>query len=286
MGLRVTGGDSTIRGLAINRFNADGIRLDSSNNRIVGNHIGTDVTGTTALGNGQYGIFVLGTATNVIGGTTAAERNVISGANDTGIYLLNATGERDPGKLHWRQCRGHCRPGQYEQRHRDLWCAPANLIGGNVPGARNVIAGNAGSGINLNTAGATGNVIQGNYIGVNAAGTSAISNRADGITLNDAPANLIGGTNSGAGNLISGNGQSGIFLNGAGSRSNLIAGNLIGPDATGANALGNKFAGVTLANATDNRIGLALASARNVISGNRLEGDFPGHQQLQQPRSG
>lgn len=273
VGLRVTGGDCTIRGLAINRFNADGIRLDSSNNRIQGNRIGTDVTGTSTLGNGQFGIFVLGTATNVIGGTTAAERNVIAGRNDTGIYLLNARANVIQGNYIGLNAAGTAALGN-TNNGIVLFNASANLIGGTVTGARNVIAGNGGSGINLNTAGATGNVIQGNYIGVNAAGTGALSNRADGITLNDAPANLIGGTNAGAGNLLSGNGQSGLYLNGAGARSNLIAGNLIGLNATGAAALGNAFAGVTFSGATDNRLGLAEAGARNVISGNRLEGVF------------
>lgn len=272
VGLRVTGGDCTIRGLAINRFNADGIRLDSSNNSIRGNHIGTDVTGTSALGNGQYGIFVLGTGTNVIGGTAATDRNVI-GHNDTGIYLLNGSANVIQGNYIGLNAAGTAAAGNLNNGIV-LFNASANLIGGPSPGARNVIAGNVGSGINLNAGGTTGNAIQGNYIGVNAAGTGAFSNRADGITLNGAPANLIGGTNVGAGNLISGNGQSGIYLNGAGARSNLIAGNLIGPDATGATALGNAYAGVTLAGAGDNTIGLAQATARNVISGNRQEGIF------------
>jgi hypothetical protein len=50
---------------------ADGIRLDSSGNIIQGNYIGTDATGSTAQGNGQYGVFVLGTSSNLIGGTNA-----------------------------------------------------------------------------------------------------------------------------------------------------------------------------------------------------------------------
>ena len=67
VGLVVGGGGSTVRGLAINGFTADGIRLDSSGNSIQGNYIGTDSTGLTARGNGQYGVFVLGTSANLIG---------------------------------------------------------------------------------------------------------------------------------------------------------------------------------------------------------------------------
>src|SRR6266536_6436230 len=79
VGLVVGGGGSTVRSLAIGGFTADGIRLDSSGNSIQGNYIGTDSTGLIAHGNGQYGVFVLGTSANLIGGTNAADRNVISG---------------------------------------------------------------------------------------------------------------------------------------------------------------------------------------------------------------
>jgi titin len=102
-----------------------------------------------------------------------------------------------------------------------------------------VISGNDGSGVNLNSAGATGNVIQGNYIGVAANALVAVGNLRDGITLNGTPGNLIGGTNSGARNLISGNGQAGVYING-GSDGNRIEGNYIGTDAAGSSAWGTR----------------------------------------------
>ena len=271
VGLRVTGGGCTIRGLVINRFRADGIRLDSGNNVIRGNYIGTDVTGTLAQGNGQYGIFLLGTSTNTIGGTSLADRNVISGHNDTGIYVLNGRANVIQGNFIGLNVAGNADLGNVNNGIV-LYNAPANTIGGASPGAGNVISGNDASGIYVYLGAATGNWIAGNYIGVNAAGTAAISNSADGITLGEAPGNLIGGTNAGAGNLISGNGLAGMYLFGLGAHDNVIAGNLIGPDASGANALGNRLAGVTLLTAATNRIGGSVAGARNVISGNRQGG--------------
>src|SRR6266576_2660267 len=271
VGLVVGGGGSTIRGLAINGFTADGIRLDSSGNSIQRNYIGTDSTGLIAHGNSQYGVFVLGTSANLIGGTNEADRNVISGGNETGIYILNGTANVVQGNYIGVNAAGLLDLGN-RNNGVTIFNGSGNTIGGVTPGARNVIAGNDGSGINLNNAGATANVIQGNYIGVAANALQAVSNGTDGITLNGAPGNLIGGTNSGARNLISGNGQVGIFLNGAGATTNRIEGNYIGTDAAGSAALGNTLAGITMAGAPSNSVGGLSVEARNVISGNRQEG--------------
>ena len=58
-GLHVAAGNSTVRGLVINRFGGDGIVLDgsgSTGNIVAGNYVGTDASGTAALGNGASGI--------------------------------------------------------------------------------------------------------------------------------------------------------------------------------------------------------------------------------------
>jgi len=274
VGLRVGGGSNTVRGLAISGFSADGIRLDSSGNAIQGNYIGTDVTGLIGRGNAQYGVFVLSTSSNLIGGTNRADRNVISGGNETGVYILNGTANVVQGNYIGVNAAGLLDLGNHNNGVT-IFNGSDNTIGGVAPGARNVIAGNDGSGINLNAAGATGNVIQGNYIGVAANAILAVGNATDGITLNGASGNLIGGTNSGARNLISGNGQAGIFLNvlnTAVSAANRIEGNYIGTDAAGSAAQGNGLAGITLLGAPSNTIGGVSVEARNVISGNRQEG--------------
>ena len=106
--------------------------------------------------------------------------------------------------------------------------SPGNLVGGSVPAARNVISGNGGSGIHLDTPNAVSNVIQGNFIGTAADGVSPLGNGQDGILLsNGAANNLIGGTTPGAGNIIAFNGNNGVTLAASAGDGNGIRGNVI-----------------------------------------------------------
>src|SRR6202000_2766813 len=89
------------------------------------------------------------------------------------------------------------------------------------------------------------NVVEGNYIGINANGTGAASNGLCGIFVGGATTgNIIGGTNSSARNIISGNLQYGIFLTDPNTAGNVIENNYIGTDASGANALANLASGI------------------------------------------
>src|SRR5262249_58506609 len=108
-----------------------------------------------------------------------------------------------------------------------------NLIGGATAAARNVISGN-GRGVSLEF-GASSNTIQGNYIGLNAAGTAKLANNGAGVQL-DATNNLIGGAVAGAGNVISGNASNGI--GGVGGNGNQNKGYYIGTDEGGTGGLG------------------------------------------------
>ena len=113
-------------------------------------------------------------------------------------------------------------------------------------------------------------IIQGNFIGTNAAGTTALPNN-DGIVV-DSQGNQIGGTGPSAGNLISGNTSRAIELSTGLASSNTIQGNLIGIDVNG-NSLGNGAEGiVTLGNASNNTIGGNIAGAANVIANNVGDG--------------
>lgn len=141
-----------------------------------------------------------------------------------------------------------------------------NTIGGTTAATRNVISGNAATGIEIT---GNANIVRGNFIGTNAAGTEALPNPG-GVSINNVEStnNVIGGTAAGAGNLISGN-QFGISTTGTGTT---IQGNLIGTDITGTKRISNST-GIQ-AIGTNMLIGGITAGARNVVSGNSFQGVF------------
>ena len=129
--------------------------------------------------------------------------------------------------------------------------AGANIVGGVTPEGRNVISGN-GTGVYISD-GTTGVQIEGNYIGVNANGTAALGNQGDGIEISgpsgalgngtDGSANnTIGGTATGAANVISGNGGYGSYdvdITASASTGNVVEGNYIGTGVKGIVPLSN-----------------------------------------------
>ncbi len=271
-GLRLLAGNTTVRGLVLNGFAAQAILVQGpGTNIIAGNFIGVDPSGTAARANGLQGIWINGSSGNVIGGINAADRNVISGNGDAGIYLLNAEGNVIQANFIGTRATGTAALAN-ANNGITVSSSPGNTIGGATPGAGNLVSGNGASGIYLNGAAATANVVQGNYIGTDLQGSALLSNVGDGITINGAGGNFIGGTAPVAGNVISGNSQGGISLSGA--ANNQIQGNFIGTDTTGRLALANSFAGITMFGSSSNLVGGSSTGARNVISGNRKDGIF------------
>lgn len=131
-----------------------------------------------------------------------------------------------------------------------------NTLGGTTPADRNLISGNSGSAIIINSQ--LSNTVQGNYIGVNAAGTAALANGGAGIVLGTLGPTTVGGPSiggvtaqagTGAGNVVSGNGFNGIHIqvsNGTVVGAGAIVGNLIGLNATGTAAIPNTGTGIFL----------------------------------------
>ncbi len=122
--------------------------------------------------------------------------------------------------------------------------AQSNMIGGTAAGAGNVISGNNIDGVLILHAGTNGNMVQGNFIGTNPAGTAAVPNGAGVEVSVGAQNNIIGGAVAGAGNLISGNGgavtfPNGILMGSPSTNNNRVQGNLIGTQADGVSPLGN-----------------------------------------------
>ncbi len=100
-GLTISAGDSTIRGLVINRFDENGIRLESARNRVEGNILGANASGTASLGNSDNGVQIADAPDNIVGGTTPAACNIISGNNENGVSVSGsgATGNTVQGNL-------------------------------------------------------------------------------------------------------------------------------------------------------------------------------------------
>jgi CSLREA domain-containing protein len=268
-GLDVVGSNNRIRALVINRFAWNGISIntDCTDNVIEGNYIGVDASGTAALGNGEAGVAMFQGATdNTIGGSESGAGNVLSG-NVFGVLIADITvsGNQILGNLIGTNAGGD-QAIPNDQTGILIW-GTNNVIGGVEAGARNVISGNGFAGIDLGP-GSTGTMIRGNYIGTDAAGTTALGNDL-GIFVNFSPDNVIGGTEPGAGNVISGNVGLNININGLDASENTLQGNYIGTDATGTVALPTGRA-LRIEYAPNNLIGGTQPGARNVISGNYL----------------
>jgi len=275
-GLTITAGSSTVRGFIINRITSvtgNGISLTiSGGNTITGNYIGTNAAGTAASANGNQGINIT-SANNIIGGTTAAARNIISGngsgSTSAGVYITgaSATGNVVQGNYIGTNVAGTAAIANVRYGIYLLASASSNTIGGTAAGARNVISGNSLHGVVFQSVGTSGNILQGNYIGTNAAGTAAIANGDTGVLSDYANNNTIGGTAAGAGNVISGNALYGVFLQ-YGAGPNIVQGNYIGTNAAGTAALPNVSIGIGVYLESNVTIGGTAAGAGNLISGN------------------
>lgn len=238
-GITIEASASTIKGLVINNFaGGEAIALEANDSHIRGNFIGTDPTGAIARPN-DYGVTVNGN-NNDIGWVTAADRNLISG----NVWGLQLDGD---GCMVFGNYIGTNAQGTQALGNSYVGIGGGgknNTIGNITATTRNVVSGNAGSGIyfiNVN------NKIQGNYIGVNAAGNAVIGNAGDGIELFGATGTIIGGTNAGAGNIIGGNQGNGIAMRSslnASIQNVTVQGNYIGTDLTGTLNLGNTLNGI------------------------------------------
>lgn len=266
-----------------------GIRVsgvDATRNRIQGNDIGTDTGGTLAFGQGvpgnlRDGILIEDAPNTLIGGVPDAvrglvPRNVVSGNFGAGIRItgVTATGTLIEGNF-IGVTGDSSAPLPNAQEGVDIFSAN-NTVGGTIVGTGNVISANL-RGVVISGANAINNLIQDNFIGTDAKGVQDFGNANEGIWIENASGNTIGGTvvsNSTSGgniagslNVISGN-NVGVRILGSTSKGNVVLGNNIGTDVTGLTDLGNSQQGVLIDQAPMNTIGGTTAAARNVISAN------------------
>ena len=285
-GIRVTSGasGSRITGNVISANSLSGVSIEdagTTNISVHGNYIGTDKNGVAKLPNTD-GVFVGLYATgNQIGGTSESEQNVISGNNRFGVVLASSFSDPTQRNLVQGNYIGTDRTGMLALGNLTAGIALVSdhsaVIGGAEPGAGNVISGNGPYGIWMYGGnGNKGTRIQGNLIGTTADQSAALPNWR-GIEINGAGGNfaenvLIGGTQAGVGNVISGNSILGVQVIGPAASGIVIQGNTIGTTRDGTAARPNAQHGVLLEDARGVMIGGTDASAANVIADNGQDG--------------
>jgi hypothetical protein len=248
-----------------NQFAGVSINFAAVNTVVTGNYIGTDASGALDRGNGNEGVLIAGgSSNNTVGGTTAAQRNVISGNDfDANVYVLDSNNNTVRGNYIGTNAAGTAALGGA----RGVWVngtSTGNVIGGTAAGAGNVISGiTTNAGVRLSSGNTT---VQGNFIGTNAAGTAPVPNLTGVLIDSGGANNLVGGAAAGAGNLIAGNSGTGVTITGATTTGNTLQANAIGATAVGA-PLGNGGAGVLVTDAVANLIG-APAGSTNTGLGN------------------
>jgi len=256
---------------------------------VQGNYIGTTRGGHDPLPNTGNGILLSQAWGIQIGGDQPGEGNMVSGNAQAGIRIQMEDGENSGENTVWGNHvgTGPEGTGAVPNAVGIYVSGVSNLIGGTLTNRRNLVSGNSGDGIQVGTESSssgyttTHTLIQGNYVGVDLSGNTALPNGGNGITASLAPAsgenneqNRIGGTN-GVGymtrNVISGNASNGIVFQ-LGRTNNWIDGNYIGVSADGLSAIGNGGHGILIG--TSNTYGNALIGVQegNVISGNGMDG--------------
>jgi hypothetical protein len=292
-GLTISGGSSSVKGLAVVNFSGSGIRLDTNGqDTVLSSYIGITTAGVLAP-NGVDGVLIVGTSGNTIGSTTAVGSptglggNVISGNGAAGIHILGngptlTQGNLIEGNYIGTSAAGTAALGNGAQGVT-ISDASANAVGGSAAGAGNVISGNGADGILITGSNSLNNVVVANYIGTDVTGAHALGNAGNGIQItNNARLNTLGGNTPTAtaftgkppdGNVISGNGGDGVLLTN-GAAFNVLSGNFIGTDLAGTHALGNALDGVAILNGANNNslIGTTFPQQPfvylNLLSGN------------------
>ncbi len=275
-----TGADnSTVRGLVLRSFVDFGMRVvNATNVTIAGNYVGTNSAGTSASGN-AIGIDLYNAVGAVVGGSTAADRNIISGNSNIGLNIVGpTTGSTQNIQVHGNYIGttvtgsvdlGNTWHGIYVHNASGVTIGGASAGMGNVISGQGIAAG--GNGLTLST-GAEYNFVYGNIIGLNAAGTAALGNTGDGIEINGAN-NIIGGASSALRNVISGNAILGVQISGAAAHHNVVQGNYIGTNAAGTADLGNAEDGLQIdTGASNNTVGGTTSGAGNIVAGNNNSG--------------
>ena len=253
--------------ISMNRWS--GIEIhgpEATGNVVSGNYIGTHPDGAGASENTMHGVRIYGGAHhNTIGGDTPGERNLLSGNTLDGVRIegIGSDSNLIMGNYIGVDLEGTGIVENMVNGVRIMGGAKDNFIGGDTPAKGNVISANMASGVRISDSGTQGNTIASNIIGLGSDGSFDLGNGGDGIYLYESSADTI----IGPGNVISGNGNKGIWIDGVnGTR---VFGNYIGLNPDGDAARMNGSDGIMVgAGAVNTLIGGDIAAERNIISGN------------------
>jgi titin len=290
-GLTISAGSCTIKGLDITHFSGDGIRVQASNNIIQSNYIGTDPTGTKPQSNAQNGVEIDAGTQNLIQGNLVSGNGTFPGhyngiqisgiGTNQNVVAGNRIGTDFSGNFPLPNA---CFGVVISSGAQNNQIGASGKSSAEDLGDRNIISGNGCSGVDIEGNGTNQNIVAGNFIGTNVAGSTSLANGMQGVLVRlGAQSNQIGtnGTDTdlaGERNVISGNASDGVYISDAGTGSNVVAGNYIGTDQSGLVAVANGLNGVGVDHGThSNRIGtnadgVGDVAERNLISGNRGHG--------------
>ena len=284
-GLVVKSDNSTIRGLAINNFHHGIAVLDSSGTVIAGNHLGVDASGTVAVGNRMTGIYLSQSSDSLIGGSSPADRNIISGNGETGVRAAGnaSTGNHILGNYIGTDVTGLTAIPNKNDGILIADGATRSIIGTDGDGKNdategNVIAGNLLAGVKLYST--FGNRVAGNRIGIGAGVHTPLGNGTDGVNISfQSHANTIGTNADGLSdsleaNVIASNRDNGIRV--YFSRINHVSGNFIGLLADGVTSSPNLHSGILIDGSSEanviGRLSPIETVGANVISSNGYYG--------------
>jgi len=257
-GLVLASSNNVVRGLGFAGFGlwpyeqfdlAGAVVITGSGNLIEANVIGLGASWNT---NGVY----------ITGPENTIRNNVISG-NELGLYI-NA-----PGQLILGNMVGVAADGSTPIHNNNgillVMGADNTLVGGAAPGEGNVVSASMATGVISHAENIT---FYGNRIGTDITGSFAVPNGATGMWITGGYTR-VGGGSPGQGNVISGNGSNGIWIN---DDNNVIQGNFIGTDITGTALIPNQAAGIESEAYPVIIIGGATPNLGNVIMGNGWHG--------------
>jgi len=271
-GLVLQADGCTVEGLDIISFKGNGLTIDSANNTVVSNSFGL-LFGSHADPNGDgIGIEGLGASSNTIGGTTAADANIIAGNRGDGLFMDGGSNNVVIGNFIGTNSQSAAGFGNGLDGIHVFDASSTNFIGETFDGtavAGNVISDNGRNGVEISEGYATNaTFVAGNEIGTNRAGTQALGNHLAGVMIDDGSANnFIGGSLPADANIISGNGTGVVLSADSGYGGNFVQGNMIGTDAAGTAKIPNGADGVDIENgANQNTV------SNNVIAGNKQNG--------------